>query len=258
MRFLAISMAIAAMVVSNSAQAAVVVGPLSPMTMCPSGSMSETKGRSVYCTFHDPNVVEAGIGRCPSAVYPAQAIQSTVGKHTWCVISKPSRASALSTPRPPAPNSSASKEQASTPAKAARVAEPGIDGSLPTASLCDAGAQIIFACNIGKKSVSVCSSQNGIQYRYGIDRNTLDITLDAKGAGAGQYPLAGGGVWYYRFNNGSTSYVVYTAESSSIDKAGLVVEQGGIRSATLSCKTAAMVNEKLAGQPTDQKGFDLP
>lgn len=231
----------------------VVVGPLPMGTPCPYAAMSSTRGRDVYCTFN-PNVLQAGIGKCPSGVPPVQAEQSTVGRNTWCVISKPQQAPTKSTTSP----TSAPKEEVATPSKAGRVSEAGASGSLATASLCDTGEKVVFACNTGKKSVSVCSTQKGLQYRYGVDRNSLDISLDANGAAAGQYPLAGGGVWYMRFSNGSTNYVVYTAESSSVDKAGLVVEQGGKRSATLSCKNAATINEKLAGEPKDQKGFDIP
>lgn len=148
--------------------------------------------------------------------------------------------------------------QIAEPIKSGRVAEPGVSGKLSTASLCDPSESILFACNTGKKSVAVCSSAKGIQYRYGLDRANLDITVDAKGATAGEYPLAGGGVWYYRFSNGATSYVVYTAESSSMDKAGVVVEQGGKRTANLSCKNAHTVNSKLAGPAKDTKGFEVP
>ena len=70
--------------------------------------------------------------------------------------------------------------------------------------------------------------------------------------------LSGGSVWYYRFSNGSTRYVVYTAESTSIDKAGVVVENESKRLANLSCKNLATVNESLAGEPNDEEGFDLP
>lgn len=152
----------------------------------------------------------------------------------------------------------APKEQPTEPLKASRATETGVSGALATASLCDPGEGIVFACNTGKKSVSVCASAKGVQYRFGVDRNSLDISLDAKGAGAGEYPLAGGGVWYYRFNNGNTSYVVYTAESSSMDKAGLVVEQGGKRTASLTCKNAATTNPGLAGVAADTKGFEVP
>ena len=155
-------------------------------------------------------------------------------------------------------SNAAPEQQSPVSPKAGRTIETGVSGALVTASLCDSGEGVVFACNTGKKSVSVCSSSKGLQYRFGLDRNTLDISLDAKGAGAGEYPLAGGGVWYYRFNNGSTNYVVYTAESSSMDKAGLVVEQGGKRTASLTCKNAATVNAKLAGAPTDTKGFEVP
>jgi hypothetical protein len=75
--------------VTTSAQAGVVVGPLPTGTMCPTGSMAETKGRAVYCSFYDQNVIEAGIGPCASNVPANMKMQSTVGRNTWCVISKP-------------------------------------------------------------------------------------------------------------------------------------------------------------------------
>jgi hypothetical protein len=252
--FAGVTAMIVGLSITTSAQAGVVVGPLPTGTMCPTGSMAETKGRAVYCSFYDQNVIEAGIGPCASNVPANMKMQSTVGRNTWCVISKPQQAPTKSTTSPTA----APKEEVATPSKAGRVAEAGASGALVTASLCGTGEKVVFACNTGKKSVSVCSTQKGLQYRYGVDRNSLDISLDANGAAAGQYPLAGGGVWYMRFSNGSTNYVVYTAESSSVDKAGVVVEQGGKRSAALSCKNAATVNEKLAGEPKDQKGFDVP
>jgi uncharacterized protein YecT (DUF1311 family) len=63
----------------------VVVGPLSDMTVCPSESSSSTNGRSRYCTFNGGTVVQAIFNsRCPFGV--PGALESTVGKYTWCVI----------------------------------------------------------------------------------------------------------------------------------------------------------------------------
>ena len=239
--------------------AGVTVGPLPIGTMCPSGSSSETKGRTQYCSFYDPSVIEAGIGPCASNVPANMKTQSTAGRNTWCVIRKPvQNVNRDSNTSKQTDVKAAPKEQPAEPLKASRAAEAGVSGALATASLCDPGEGIVFACNTGKKSVSVCASAKGVQYRFGLDRNALDISLDAKGAGAGEYPLAGGGVWYYRFNNGNTSYVVYTAESSSMDKAGLVVEQGGKRTASLTCKNAATTNTSLTGGAADTRGFEVP
>lgn len=144
------------------------------------------------------------------------------------------------------------------PLKSTRVPEPGASASIPTATLCDTGEGTVFACNTGKKTVSVCSTAEGVNYRYGINRSTLDITVEGNSAKSGQYPLAGGEVWYYRFSNGNTNYVVYSAESSAIDKAGVVVEQGAKRIANLTCKNSPTINLDLAGPETDTEGFDLP
>lgn len=239
--------------------AAVTVGPLPIGTMCPSGSSTETKGRNQYCLFNDPNVIEAGIGRCDSNIPANMRSQSTVGRNTWCIIRKPvQNVNRDSSASKQSDVKAAPKEQPAESLKASRATEAGVSGALATASLCDPGEGIVFACNTGKKSVSVCASAKGVHYRFGLDRKSLDISLDAKGAGAGEYPLAGGGVWYYRFNNGNTSYVVYTAESSSMDKAGLVVEQGGKRTASLTCKNAATTNTALVGVAADTKGFEAP
>lgn len=236
--------------VVNSVQADVVVGPLPQATMCPSGSLSETKGRAVYCSFYDANVISAGIGSCPPDIPSTMKMQSTVGRNTWCIVSKPTQTAKTTQ----SPNSLISPPTG----KEARIPTLGTNAQLKTAQLCDDKEQTIFACNTGKKSVSVCSSEKGIQYRYGINRNKLDIQLDAKNASVGQYTLAGGGVWYFRFPNGNTNYVVYSAESSAIEKAGLVVEQGNKRLANLTCKNAVIIHEELAGNPTDQTGFEIP
>lgn len=236
--------------VVNSTLADVVVGPLPQGTMCPSGSLSDTKGRSVYCSFYDTNVVAAGIGSCPSNIPAAIKTESTVGRHTWCIVSKPVQpARVVKSSNDPEPPPTGKED---------RISESGINAVLKTAKLCEDSEQTVFACNTGKKSVSVCSSKNGLQYRYGIDRNKLDIQLDAKNAATGQYALAGGGVWYFRIPNGKINYVVYTAESSAIDKAGLVVEQGDKRLANLTCKNAVTIHTELAGSATDQQGFEIP
>lgn len=142
--------------------------------------------------------------------------------------------------------------------KSTRTSDPLVNSNLTTAKLCDSNEKVIFECNTGKKTVAVCSSENGVKYRYGVSKDKLDITVNGKDAKVGSYMLSGGSVWYYRFSNGSTRYVVYTAESTSIDKAGVVVENESKRLANLSCKNLATVNESLAGEPNDEEGFDLP
>jgi|GEM_PF-3018972 len=71
--------------ITSSANAQVVVGPLSDMTMCPSPAHSQTKGRSKYCIFDDP-VIQVIQARCPYGV--PGAVQSTAGRNTWCVIKR--------------------------------------------------------------------------------------------------------------------------------------------------------------------------
>jgi hypothetical protein len=144
------------------------------------------------------------------------------------------------------------------PAKANRKPEAGADGSLVTASLCAAGEKVAFSCNTGKKSVAVCSAGDTTLYKFGASAAALDITVDAKGAKKGSGMLGGGGYAFLRFVNGKTNYIVYTAESTSIDKAGVVVEDGGKRIASLTCKNAAKVDFTMVSAAEDTAPFDVP
>lgn len=146
----------------------------------------------------------------------------------------------------------------SAPSKANRVAEVGTSGALTAAKLCAPTETVVFACHTGKKTVSVCGSGSALQYRFGLAADALDITVDAKGAKQGQGPLVGGGYWFLRFLNGKTSYTVYTAESNTLDKAGVLVEEGGKRLANLSCKGAATVGASKLNLPVESAPFDIP
>ena len=86
-------------------------------------------------------------------------------------------------------------------------------------SLCHAGEEVIFACRIGAKRVSVCGGQAGgqryAQYRFGAP-GKLELVHPADGtAGAGDLRFAhiaysGGGEGQVSFANRDVRYVAYS------------------------------------------------
>ena len=67
------------------AHSGIVLGPFSKGTRCPVGT-ENTSGGMIYCKFRDPNIVQAGKGRCPSGLKGAET--RFVGRDTWCVVRK--------------------------------------------------------------------------------------------------------------------------------------------------------------------------
>ena len=244
---------------SQQAFAQIRIGPFPAPTMCPFESSRSQRGNQIFCEFYSPDIVEAGVGRCPSVPPGVTASQSQVGPNTWCIIKRaPTTRNEVKATKQDSPARPVQSDAESSPSKASRKPEAGADGSLVTAELCTAGEKIAFSCNTGKKSVAVCSSGDSAQYKFGLSATALDITVDAKAAKKGRGMLAGGGYEFLRFVNGKTSYIVYTAESTSIDKAGVVVEDGGKRIASLTCKNAAKVDFAKVKAAEDTSTFDIP
>lgn len=89
-------------------------------------------------------------------------------------------------------------------------------------SHCTAEEDTVFSCDLGKKVVSVCASKpltansGYLQYRYGTLGKPELLFPSASVSPkivtqARTLMFAGGGGAYLRFNNGSTSYIVYSA-----------------------------------------------
>lgn len=254
--------------VLHQANAQVVVGPLQAPRMCPFEASREQKGNQIYCIFNDPGIVQAGIGRCPSTPLEFIATQGQVGKDSWCIIKHKSAVFGDSKPATRVPSTGTASTKAEpnaksntiddTPQKANRKPQSDINTSLITADLCLPGEQVVFSCNTGKKSVAVCSAGDAVQYKFGTSPSALDIAIGTKDSKKGNGMLAGGGYDFLRFVNGKTNYIVYTAESSAVNKAGVVVEESGKRIASLTCKNPAKVDFSKLKLPQDSTLFELP
>jgi hypothetical protein len=128
---------------------------------------------------------------------------------------------------------------------AAACAVPGVAAP---ASHCAAGEATLFACAIGGKLLSVCTSAppaagNAVQYRFGAP-GRIELALPAAGARdavrGGVLAYSGGGGAYLAFANRDHRYVVYTGIGRGWgEKAGVIVERGGRRLASLRCSTEA-------------------
>ena len=150
----------------------------------------------------------------------------------------------------------------------ARVAAAG-------ASHCSAKEQILFSCNTGRKTVSVCASPDlsptagSLQYRFGR-RGAPELLYPAAGADwrqvtrGGTLTFSGGGGAYLSFAKEPYRYVVYTAIGKGWgQKAGVVVEKGGKRLTSLPCtdKETSDLGPDLfarAGIAEDPASFDVP
>lgn len=149
-------------------------------------------------------------------------------------------------------------------------------------SYCAPVEQVIFACPIGKKLVSVCADPKStpksgmLQYRFGNpDEPVMELMWPeaylppAKAATGAHFPLAGGGGAWLRIPKGDHAYVVYTAigkfgpGGSTATKAGVVVERKGKAVARLKCSGKEISElgpdwfERMGIQDKDQD-FELP
>lgn len=165
---------------------------------------------------------------------------------------------------------------ANTPAKAAAPA------SSKQTSYCTPSEQVVFACQMGKKLVSVCADPKStaktgmLQYRFG---NPAEPALElmwpesylppSKVASGASFPLSGGGGMWLRIPKGDHAYVVYSATGkfgpggAVASRAGLTVERKGKPIAQLKCTSKDIGElspqwmEKMG--ITDQKqDFELP
>ena len=73
---------------SQQAFAQFEVGPLPTLSACPFEATRSQRGNQIYCVFTNPDIVQAGIGRCPQTPPDLIATRSTVGRNEWCVIKK--------------------------------------------------------------------------------------------------------------------------------------------------------------------------
>lgn len=149
------------------------------------------------------------------------------------------------------------------PATQAAVSAP------PTAeTLCSAQETVVFACNTGKKLVSICASADfneaagTLQYRFGPKGSPEMVwpenPTSRQGITAGTLEFAVGGAAFIRFAKGATRHVVYAGEGRGWAKEGVVVEQNGKRVADLPCKGQSAGDLSVSGLPDDAEGFDIP
>lgn len=142
------------------------------------------------------------------------------------------------------------------------------------ATHCASEEEVIFSCDIGKKTVSVCASigltasSGYLQYRFGplgmAELKYPETSLRLRDVTSGGHlTYSGGGGAYIRFVNGDYAYVVYTGIGRGWEKQGVVVEKGGQVVSTLLCN-GVYVSEigssflARAGIPDDGRGFNIP
>jgi hypothetical protein len=135
--------------------------------------------------------------------------------------------------------------------------------------------QAVFSCSTGTKLVAVCRTQDltprsgALQYRFG---RLAAVELSHPPTGAdwravtqgGTLTYSGGGGAFLAFTNLPYRYIVYSAVGRGWgSKAGVVVEKGGKRIASLACKgrAASQLGPDLfaqAGIEEAEDGFELP
>jgi hypothetical protein len=152
------------------------------------------------------------------------------------------------------------------------------------ASFCTAAEDVIFACRVGAKLVSVCAAQGStvatgyVQYRYGkpdsaepLELQLPDARIVAAQAATGEnVPFAGGGTAWMRFRRGDYAYVVYSGvgqwgpQGETEERAGVVVERGGQQIAALRCNDDRAAGElgpdwfERVGVVGKGEAFELP
>lgn len=144
----------------------------------------------------------------------------------------------------------------------------------PQLSLCSPSEATVFACPIGQKVVSVCSTRRPdksvvLRYVYGkLGKPELSLANTA-GSGApmtsGSLAYSGGGGDYVRVRNGPYAYVVYSAMGRGWEQEGLVVEKDGRRISAQTCGGARAAlgpngwqDVYAAHLPDDKAGFEKP
>ncbi|WP_305823432.1 hypothetical protein [Massilia brevitalea] len=111
----------------------------------------------------------------------------------------------------------------------------------PPASLCNAGEQVVFACAMEGKTLSLCRPSlpgNGLQYRFGSPAR-LELEYPAPGQRVQPVfkvrdePLIGGGLTSVAFQRSGYTYTVYSRVGRGPDGVtpefddGLTVERRG-------------------------------
>lgn len=72
---------------------------------------------------------------------------------------------------------------------------------------CGEGEQTIFSCTVKNgKTIAVCASDKGLDYRYGKD--SAELTLS--GGAWATVPYSGGGESQIKFSNSGTDYIVFS------------------------------------------------
>jgi hypothetical protein len=122
--------------------------------------------------------------------------------------------------------------------------------------LCKAGEHVVFACQVGKKMVSVCASpgvtrdSGYVQYRFGTPTH-VELTFPPKLQPPGDTfhisstGYSGGGAQMLRFANGEYEYILFERTvrtnftpgetNDPVFSDGVLVRHKGKRTATLPC-----------------------
>lgn len=129
---------------------------------------------------------------------------------------------------------------------------------------CTTAETTVFSCDAGKKAVSVCASDAGVQYRYGSVGATemkypaTKPTLYDGIAYQGSLAFSGGGAQYVRFINNDHEYVVYSGQGRGWEQDGLLVVKAGKVISHKTCEDAPEVNfSALDSQGIESDGDDV-
>lgn len=127
-------------------------------------------------------------------------------------------------------------------------------------SLCRKDERVVFACNLGKKMVSLCASGGGsakYQYRAGTSQHLELQFPETLSRAEGHFwfssrPFAGGGSAHIRFKNADYEYILfdYTVRTGFDPNglnnpqfgSGVAVLQGGNVISMRTCKNDASIN----------------
>jgi len=109
-------------------------------------------------------------------------------------------------------------------------------------TLCSGAEKVIFSCSTGKKTVSVCQTDNygSVQYRFGKPGATPDIALPEdptthQGVMKGKVMLIGGGGSYITFTKGDIQYTVHDYTTKQGDDTGVSVHRPGKTAISIQC-----------------------
>lgn len=115
-----------------------------------------------------------------------------------------------------------------------------------SSAACVEGERTVFACRSGVKHIALCEGPvAALQYRIGRSGSPPEMVYpgpgeDSPAFSAGTATLAGGGGAWVEFTRAPYRYVVFSFWLQGRgETAGVAVEQGGKRLATLRCDAAA-------------------